>query len=39
MVKSILGLNDIASLRDLKSNMSEQSLDKFITNLGRWLRA
>ena len=34
MVKSILGLNDIASLRDLKSNMSEQSLDKFITNLG-----
>lgn len=33
-IKSTLGLNDIASLRDLKSNMSDQSFDKFITNLG-----
>ena len=33
-VKSTLGMNDISSLRDLKSNMSEQSFDKFITNLG-----
>ena len=33
-IKSTLGLNDIASLREIKANMSEQSLDKFITNLG-----
>ena len=34
VVKSTLGMNDIASLRDIKSNVSEQSFDKFITNLG-----
>lgn len=32
--KSILGLNDIASLRDIKTGMSDQSFEKFITNLG-----
>jgi hypothetical protein len=34
MVKSTLGMNDIASMRDLKANISDQSFDKFITNLG-----
>lgn len=33
-IKSTLGMNDIASMRDLKMNMSDQSFDKFITNLG-----
>ena len=33
-IKTTLGLNDINSLRDIKSNLSEQSFDKFITNLG-----
>lgn len=33
-IKSTLGLADIASMRDLKSNMSNESFDKFITNLG-----
>lgn len=33
-VKSTLGMNDISSLRDLKQGMSDQSFDKFITNLG-----
>jgi hypothetical protein len=33
-IKSTLGLNDIASLKDMKSNVSDQSFDKFLTNLG-----
>jgi hypothetical protein len=33
-IKSSLGLSDIASLRDLKMNMSDQNFDKFIENLG-----
>lgn len=33
-IKSTLGMNDIASLKDTKQNLSDQSFDKFITNLG-----
>lgn len=32
--KGILGLSDIESLRDLKMNLSETSLEKMVTNLG-----
>jgi hypothetical protein len=34
IIKSTLGLADIASMRELKMNVSDQSFDKFITNLG-----
>jgi hypothetical protein len=33
-VKAALGLSDIASLREVKGNMSDQSFDKFVENLG-----
>ena len=33
-VKAALGLADIASLREVKGNMSDQSFDKFVENLG-----
>jgi hypothetical protein len=33
-VKAALGLSDIASLREVKGNMSDQAFDKFIENLG-----
>lgn len=34
VVKDSLGMNDIASMRDIKANISDQSFDKFLTNLG-----
>jgi hypothetical protein len=34
MQKAGLGMADIASLRDLKMNLSENSLEKMVTNLG-----
>jgi hypothetical protein len=33
-VKATLGLADIATLRDIKANVGDQSFDKFVTNLG-----
>lgn len=33
-VKASLGLADIASMREVKGNMSDQAFDKFIENLG-----
>ena len=33
-VKAALGLADIASMREVKGNMSDQSFDKFVENLG-----
>ena len=33
-IKAALGLTDIASLREMKGNLSEQSFDKFVENLG-----
>lgn len=33
-VKSTLGMSDLASMRDLKMNLSDQQFEKFITNLG-----
>ena len=33
-IKASLGLTDIASMRDLKMNLSDQSFEKAITNLG-----
>ena len=33
-IKSTLGLNDLASLREFKGNLSDQSFDKFVENLG-----
>ena len=33
-IKAALGLSDIASLREVKGNMSDQSFDKFVENLG-----
>jgi hypothetical protein len=33
-LKAALGLSDIASLREVKGNMSDQSFDKFVENLG-----
>lgn len=32
--KATLGLADIATLRDIKANVGDQSFDKFVTNLG-----
>jgi hypothetical protein len=33
-IKGGLGLTDLASLREIKGNLSEESMDKFIENLG-----
>lgn len=33
-VKAALGLTDLASLREMKGNLSDQSFEKFIENLG-----
>jgi hypothetical protein len=33
-IKAALGLTDLASLREMKGNLSDQSFDKFIENLG-----
>jgi len=33
-IKAGLGLSDLASLREMKGNLSDQSFDKFIENLG-----
>lgn len=33
-IKASLGMNDIASMRDLKMNLTDQQFEKFITNLG-----
>jgi len=33
-IKATLGLTDIASMRDLKMNVSDQSFEKYIENLG-----
>ena len=33
-IKSSLGMADVSSMRDLKMNLSENALEKFITNLG-----
>lgn len=33
-VKATLGMSDIASMRDLKMNLSDNQFEKFITNLG-----
>lgn len=33
-IKAALGLTDLASMRELKGNMSDDSMDKFLENLG-----
>lgn len=33
-VKAALGLTDLASMREIKGNMSDDSMDKFLENLG-----
>ena len=33
-IKATLGLTDLASMREVKGNMSDESMDKFVENLG-----